>query len=61
MHEAIDQYIEREEKHETFPQDVLKAWQNYQKTGLHVIANEVDAWLGSWGTGHELPAPICHT
>ena len=60
MREAIGQYLEHEEKREAFRHDTLKAWEEYQETGLHLNAAEVDAWLGSWGTDHELPAPACH-
>lgn len=32
----------------------------FQATGLHVTAEEVDKWLASWGTDDELPPPECH-
>jgi len=35
MREAIAQYVEREEKREAFKQDALRAWEDYQRTGLH--------------------------
>ena len=60
MREAIKQYVEREEKREAFRQDTLKAWDEYQETGLHATTAEVDTWLASWGTENELPAPLCH-
>jgi len=60
MREAIEQYVEREEKREAFRQDTIKAWDEYRETGLHATAGEVDAWLDSWGSDHELPAPVCH-
>lgn len=60
MREAISQYVDREEKREAFRQDTLKAWEDYQETGLHVTAAEVDAWLSTWGTEAELSAPVCH-
>lgn len=59
MREAIAQYVEREEKREAFRQETLAAWQEFQETGLHATAEEVDRWLESWGTDHELPAPEC--
>jgi predicted transcriptional regulator len=61
MREAITQYVDREERGETFRHDTLKAWEEYQETGLHASAAEVDDWLASWGTENELPAPVCHT
>lgn len=60
MREAIIQYVDREEKREAFRQDAIKAWDEYQETGLHATAGEVDIWLASWGTENELPAPVCH-
>ena len=60
MREAIEQYVEREEKRETFRRDTLKAWEYYQATGLHATADEVEKWLASWGTDNEVPAPTCH-
>lgn len=60
MREAITQYVEREEQREAFRQDAFQAWESYQATGLHATAEEVDAWLASWGSENELPAPKCH-
>lgn len=59
MREAIKQYVEREEKREAFRQDTLKAWDEYRTTGLHASAEDVEAWLASWGTEYELPMPAC--
>lgn len=60
MREAIEQYVEREERRESFRRDTLKAWEDYQATGLHATADEVEKWLASWGTDNEVPAPTCH-
>ncbi len=60
MREAIQQYVEREEKRETFRQDTLKAWEEFQATGLSASAEEVEAWLTRWGTEDEFPTPECH-
>ena len=60
MREAIEQYVTREELRESFRQDALNAWQEHQETGLHVTGDEVVAWLETWGTDSEQPAPICH-
>ena len=60
MREAIREYVEREEMREAFRQDALKAWEEFQETGQHATADEVEAWLASWGTDGELPAPPCH-
>ena len=60
MREAISQYVEREEKREALQQDMLRTWEEFQATGQHATAEEVDQWLVSWGTENELPAPECH-
>ena len=59
MREAITQYVDREEAREALRQDTLKAWDEFQATGRHVTAQEVDAWLASWGSDDELPPPEC--
>lgn len=60
MDEAIHQYLDREEKRDEFRQDSLDAWNECQTTGMHVRADEVTAWLETWGSKDELPAPKCH-
>lgn len=60
MREAISQYVEREEQREAFRQETIRAWEEYQETGLHATTVEVDTWLASWGTNDELPTPACH-
>ena len=60
MQEAIREYVEREEKREQFRQDALKAWQEFQETGLHVTGDEALAWLETWGTDEEKEPPLCH-
>ena len=56
MREAIMQYVDREEEREAFRQDTLKAWEDYRTTWRHATAEEVNAWLASWGSDDELPA-----
>lgn len=60
MRQAIVQYVEREEKCQTLRHDTLKAWEEYQETGLHVTGDEVIAWLATWGDDKEQAAPVCH-
>ena len=60
MREAITQYVDREEKREAFRQDTLKAWEAYRSTGLHVTADEADAWLVQLEQGNDLEPPACH-
>jgi predicted transcriptional regulator len=60
MREAIEQYVEREEKRETFRQDGIRAWEAYQATGLHVTHAEADAWLEQLEAGNDVEPPKCH-
>jgi predicted transcriptional regulator len=60
MREAIAEYVEREEKREQFRQDALAAWAHYQATGLHVTAEEADAWLAKLEAGKDAARPKCH-
>jgi len=59
MREAIEQYVEREEKREQFRQDALVAWAHYQTTGLHSTAEEADAWLAKLEAGKDAAPPKC--
>ena len=59
MREAVEQYVEREEKREQLRQDALAAWANYQATGLHLTANEADAWLAKLEAGKAATPPKC--
>jgi predicted transcriptional regulator len=60
MREAITQYVEREEKREAFRRHTLKAWEEYRTTGLHVTADEADAWLAQLEQGSDIEPPACH-
>ncbi|MBD9455391.1 MULTISPECIES: CopG family ribbon-helix-helix protein [unclassified Rhizobium] len=61
MREAIEQYVEREEKREALRSETLKAWDEFQATGLHVTTDEVEKWLSTWGADDEQrAAPGCH-
>lgn len=60
LREAVEQYVEREEKHEQLRQDTQAAWDHYQATGLHATAEEADAWLARLEAGEDASAPQCH-
>ena len=60
MKEAIRQYVDREEKRESFRHDALMAWNEYQVTGLHVAQQEADAWLAKLEDGQNEEQPECH-
>jgi predicted transcriptional regulator len=60
MREAIEQYVEREERREQVPQDALAAWADYQATGQHATAEEADAWLARLEAGEDAEPPPAH-
>jgi predicted transcriptional regulator len=60
MREAIQQYVEHEEKREAFRQSGIRAWNEYQATGLHVTLEEADAWLAKLEAGQDVEMPKCH-
>jgi predicted transcriptional regulator len=61
MREAISQYVDREEKREDFRQGAVRAWAEYQATGLHVTHPEADNWLAQLAVGQDMEPPKCHS
>ncbi|GGF13930.1 hypothetical protein GCM10011611_19570 [Aliidongia dinghuensis] len=60
LREAIEQYVDREERREQFRQSALAAWAEYQATGMHATADEADAWLARLESGEDAEPPPCH-
>jgi len=60
MIEAINQYLDREEKLEQFRDEMEDVWEEYQRTGLHATGDEVFSWMESWFTDAEKAVPECH-
>lgn len=60
MKEAIEQYVDREEKKQSFREDAQRAWQEYQTTGLHLTAEEADTWLQQLAEGDDAEPPAWH-
>ena len=60
MREAITQYVDREEKREAFRLDSQLAWESFRANGLHVSADEADAWMAELEQGNDIEPPECH-
>ena len=58
--EAVEEYVAREEKREQLRREALVAWNHYESTGLHLTAEETDAWLAKLEVGEDSEAPECH-
>ncbi len=57
MKEAIEHYLEREERYEQEKKEDLERWETYQLTG-HAIAHEEAAqWLQQLAQGNVVPCP----
>lgn len=57
LREAIEQYVDREERRERFHKDALAALAEYEETGLHVTGAEMDAWLARLEAGEDVEPP----
>lgn len=60
LREAVEQYVEREEKRERLRASAHAAWEHYRATGLHAQAEEADAWLAALEAGEDAAPPPCH-
>ena len=58
--QTTNQYLDREERREAFRQDGIKAWNEFQATGLHVTFEEADTWLAKLEVGEDVKPPECH-
>jgi predicted transcriptional regulator len=45
---------------EQFCNDAMDAWAEYQATGLHATAEEVEVWLARLEAGEHAEPPVCH-
>lgn len=57
MCEAIKRYVEAEESAERAKREALERLALFDATGEYVAHEDVDAWLRSWGSANEKPAP----
>ena len=60
MVQALEAYLTREEKREAWRKEGIEAWEEYQKTGLHLTNAEVVDWMDKIIAGENAPMPKCH-
>ena len=60
MREAVEDYVEREEKREPLRPDALAAWPTDEATGLHVTGEEADECWAKLEAGKKAAPPKCH-
>ena len=52
---------DREVARQSFGEHAWLSWEEYQRTGLHITLEELEAWMDSWGAPGEKELPACHT
>jgi predicted transcriptional regulator len=57
MREAIREYLEKEEAIEVRNREADEAWAAYKRTDKFASHEAVSAWLDTWGSDQEGPAP----
>lgn len=60
MRQALEAYVSREEKREAWRKEGMEAWEEYQKTGLHLNNGEVMEWMDKIIAGEKAQMPKCH-
>lgn len=51
---------ERRQRLASFRAAAREAWDDYQRTGLHLTAAEADVWMARLESGQHAEAPDCH-
>jgi predicted transcriptional regulator len=57
MRNAIETYLDREEKYEQEKQEDAARWENYQNTGHAIDHDRAAAWLSSLAEGKRAKCP----
>jgi len=60
MPEANSKNSASVEARESFKQEAMKSWDDFQAFGRHLTGPEVRAWLNTWGDEPEASIPDCH-
>ena len=60
MIQALENFVAREEQRESLRLEANAAHEKYMRTGLHVTAEEADAWLAELEAGNDTEPPECH-
>ena len=60
MKEAIQRYIREEEIEERFISAAEAAWEDFEKTGLHITLDEAKNWAKALKSNSDAALPSCH-
>ena len=58
--EAVDNHIEYLKAKQAYDRQAMKAYKNFQETGLHITLNEFKDWVDSLETDNPKDMPQCH-
>ena len=61
VHQAVEEYVDRQEKRDEFLRDTVESLEHYKRTGLHVTGEEMDEWLTRVAAGEDVDPPEPHT
>lgn len=50
-------FVSREEQRESLRQEGIAAWEEFQRTGLHLTGDEVRGWIDQIRQGKRCPCP----
>jgi predicted transcriptional regulator len=59
MQNAIETFVDREERHEKLRQEAEASYEHYVLTGLHISEDRMDAWLDQLAAGNDIDPPEC--
>ena len=57
---AVEEYLDRAELRQAFLQEAKEAWEDYERTGLHVAQDEMKDWLNRLKDNPSAEPPACH-
>lgn len=60
IREAVEQYVDREEKRQACYADARTAWASFQDGGQHLGEIEAERWLDRLVAGADVDPPKCH-
>ncbi len=60
IYRAIELYIEPEDERRRLDEHTRASWGEYQRTGLHLTGEEVEAWMDKIIAGEDAELPECH-
>lgn len=59
--EAVTRYVDKEEWELQFNRDTIEALEEFDRSGLHLTNDEVNAWFARLDAGERVLPPECHT